>query len=380
METASSHQNPNDSDDDANAAGHGWLDERLVNRRRPRMDTPKAIELVESQPASLQVAILKACVERLPALRAQWSDRDTYACGEQLYMIASRLYGKDLPLGNRDICDILCLSKHGCGHGTDVAAPVNLAVAFMSNNDVSSSLLLALATYVDGLKGVGSVQAQNVKRRASILYLLDRDDVLQHNRKLVWSRQFTNDLVGMDDNERRAWQSLVLSFKLNDRSELPNTWRQVAQSFAGQLGASKMVSRIAGWWPEKNAVCRLDAGASHLLKHFIWLLEAVDDVSVHKPTCHELVCSLSTVEWKPKQPAANVVSSAAHYLVKLPTELAWDPLKNLCSVASSRKEKVDHLVGQYAASHGLDFHMPDRAQDGNQSPPPLPERPWWKLW
>ena len=370
---------PTDSDGHPSSAAHRWLDQSLAIDGRPRLGTPEAIELVESQPVQLQIAILKACVERLPVLRERWSEGDIYELGEQLYTIAHRLYCRDLPLDESDICDILCLSKHDCGHGADVGAPVDLAVSYMSRNDVSPRLLSALSTYVDGLKGIGSIQAQNVKRKASLVFLLDREDVLGRKHRNVWSQQFTSDLAAMDADERHAWQSLVLTFKLNDRSKLPNTWRKIAQSFARRLGEGEMISRIAGWWPKKGAICRLDTGASHLLKHFVWLIEAVDDVSPFKPTCHELVCALSTVQWKPNQPAAKVVCAAAHYLVKLPMEVAWEPLQALCATASSREEKVRQLATQYASAHNLEFDTAETSE-GDELTAAEPEKPWWRIW
>lgn len=325
-----------------------WLEENLIENGRAQLNTPEAIELVRSQPPAFQVAILKACVAKLPVLRERWSEPEVFRTGEQLYEIAVTLYDPKLPFEGADIGEILRTSQHGCGHGCDVQGPIDLAMSHLSHHDASHELLSAIAEYAAGLKGIGSIQAQTVKRRVSILLLLDASGSLGRRQKAAWSRQFTSDLQAMQAEERRAWQGLVVSFKLNERSELPKTWRKVAQKFIASIGEEQVVSRLGQWWPAAGSVCKLDTGGSHLLKHFVWLLETVDEASAVKPQCDQLVCDLAEVEWKPKQPAAKVVCAAAHYLVKLPKAKAWEPLQKLPAMASSREDRVRELVENYA--------------------------------
>ena len=329
------------------AEARRWLEDSLLQDGRPRLATAKAIELVKSQPPAFQIAILMACVERLPILREGWSERDVFRMGEQLYAVAAKLYDPKLPFQEADLCRLLRNSRHDCGHGCDVQAPLDLAMSYLADHDASHELLSAVAAYCDGLKGIGSIQAQTVKRKASILLLLDRSGTLGRRSKGAWSRCFTSDLEAMRADERRAWQALLLSFKLNERVELPNTFRKLAQKFISGLGEEQMLSRMEHWWPASGSVCKLDTGGSHLLKHLVWLLETVNGESAFKPRCHQLVCRLSDVEWKPKQPAAKVVCAAANYLVTLPRSIAWEPLQRLRTMAPSRDDWIRELVEEY---------------------------------
>ena len=228
---------PDNSDDQPDAVGRQWLDRQLLLNGRRHLGNAEAMELVEAEDTSLQIAILKACVARLPALRERWSESNVYELGEQLYFIAGKLYDAKLPFAEQDLCDILRLSKHGCGHGTDVSSPIELAAAHMANHEFSPDLLCAVSAYIDGLKGIGSIQAKTAKRRAAILFLLDRSDVLgmPGKNKKVWSQRFTSDLATMAPGERREWERFVLTLKLQERSDLPNTWRTVAESFLSRL-------------------------------------------------------------------------------------------------------------------------------------------------
>lgn len=330
-----------------NTEARRWLEDSLFRDGRPRLATAKAIELVKSQSPAFQVAILLDCVQRLPMLRQAWSDREVFRMGEQLYAVASKLYDPRLPFQEADLCNLLRNSQHECGHGCDVQAPLDLAMSYLADHDASHELLSAVAAYSDRLKGIGSIQAQTIKRKVSILLLLDCSGTLGTRTKNAWSRCFTNDVEVMQADERRSWKSLVLSFKLNERVELPNTFRKVAQKFNSDVGEEQMLSRMERWWPVAGSVCRLDTGGSHLLKHLVWLLETVNGESAIKPRCHQLVCRLSDVEWKPKQPAAKVVCAAANYLKTVPRSIAWGPLQRLRTMAPSRENWICELVEKY---------------------------------
>ena len=323
-----------------------WLEECLIQDGRARLKTPEAIALVKSQAPEFQIAILRVCNETLPLLRERWSEREVYQAGEQLYTITGHLYDSKLPFEEPDLCALLRSSQHSCGHGCDVQAPLDLAIAHLTKHDASDEMLTAIADYAKRLKGIGSIQAQTIKRKVSILLLLDRTGKLDKRPKAAWSRCFTRGLGELPAEQRRAWQRLVLSFKLNEQSALPKTWRKVAEKFISELGADRVFAQLENWWPEPGSVCKLDTGGSHLLKHFVWLLEAVDDSEL-KPKCHQLVCALSQLEWKPQQPAAKVLCAAAQYLTRLPRSVAWEPLQRLTTMAPSREVWLRDLVAEY---------------------------------
>jgi hypothetical protein len=106
------------------AAAHRWLDALLnrlnldakqLNACYTAMNDTVRPEL-DREPAEFRTALLKACLERLPWHREQYSFKDRhypdYANASLLYEIACYLYRCKLPYGERDLCELLTLSKH----------------------------------------------------------------------------------------------------------------------------------------------------------------------------------------------------------------------------------------------------------------------------
>jgi hypothetical protein len=137
-------------------------------------------ERIRTEKPAFQIALLKAGVERLPLLRADGNDggdRSTYRLGSVLYDAVCALYGDRLPYDESDICALLRNSKHGCGHGRDVVAP--LAIDHARRFGLTRELLEALGVFVGGLTGIQSSKAQHLKRRAALVFVLDTDGCVE---------------------------------------------------------------------------------------------------------------------------------------------------------------------------------------------------------
>src|SRR5215813_6737700 len=108
-----------------NADAHRWLEQHL-SELLPMLrtdtvfpDISPLLTRVGALPSSFQIALLKASIERLPWYREQsmsWSDANGRR-GTVLYEFVCQLYQRKLPYSERDICEILRLSRHECGHG-----------------------------------------------------------------------------------------------------------------------------------------------------------------------------------------------------------------------------------------------------------------------
>src|SRR5581483_7797573 len=287
-------------DDHANRKAHEWLAIKLDGLDWGsevdywwigRQGEPLLAKL-DGQPRAFQIGVLKACLERMLWHRQQRSSEDGlsthYYIGSVLYNLACALYGRRLPYSEDDICQILRLSRHTCGHGSDVTPPFDIAVQYARDNGISAGLFSALKDFVDGLKGVGSAQVTHLKRKGGLLFVLDAEST--GTRKSCWSERFRAGLLTLADEEQTKWRQLVLNMAVNDVYELPKVWRREATRFVAKIGPEVVVQHLSAWWPNPKitTVWPIQTGGSHLLKHFVWLLSVTAGVTELQPVSIEL--------------------------------------------------------------------------------------------
>jgi hypothetical protein len=360
--------------DHPNRAAHQWLN-ALLDQLDWRGPTPSwhnqhvrdlILGRLNEQAPAFQIALLKACLEQMPWHRRHAPSEATpahYSIGSLLYEIACTLYGRKLGYSEADICEILRLSQHRCGHGSDVTPPFEIALDYARDNDLTSELLAALKTFLSNLKSVGSSQASHLKRKAGLLLVLDERP--GRRTKRCWSDRFRAGLLHLPAEEQSRWRGLVLHMKINDLPVMPEAWRPQAATFLADLGPELVLARLSSWWPDPDVskIWPLQTGGSHLLKHFIWLLALMpqgrdlwrtDDQLL--PKCTALVCRLSFLDWNPRQQGQKVVIAAAHYLAQFPPAVSWLALERLgtwSSTAPGEKSggKIPELLRKYRAQH-----------------------------
>jgi hypothetical protein len=329
---------------------------------------------LDEQPRAFQIGVLKACLERMLWHRRQRSSEDglstDYYIGSVLYNLACALYARRLPYSEEDICQILRLSRHGCGHGGDVTPPFDIAVEYARANGISAGLFSALRDFMDGLKGVGSAQVRHLKRKGGLLFVLDAEST--GTRKSCWSDRFRAGLLTLPAEEQATWRQLVLNMTINDAYELPKVWRRDASRFVAIVSPEVVLQRLSTWWPDPKVriVWSIQTGGSHLLKYFLWLLSVLAAGSELGPNCVELVCRLSELDWKPRERAQKVMIAAAFYLRSFPPEVSWLALKRLARWSSlapgGRKgDKIREVLQTYCQEHQL--VLPGSVQ-GRESP------------
>lgn len=359
-------------DDHPNRKAHDWVSAQLDHLDwgsgvdywwLRRQDEPLLARLNE-QPRAFQVAVLKACLERMLWHRRQRSSEDGlsihYYIGSLLYNLACALYRRRLPYSEGDVCQILGLSRHTCGHGGDVTAPFDIAVGYARANGITAGLWSALKDFMNGLKGVGSAQVSHLKRKAGLLFVLDVESPGAGKR--CWSDRFRAGLRTQAPEEQAKWRRLVLNMTVNDVYVLPKVWRREATGFVRDLGGSVVVQRLAAWWPDPSvkSLWPIQTGGSHLLKYFVWLLTVTAEASELEPRCTELVCRLSELDWKPRERAQKVMIAAAFYLRSFPPEVSWPALQRLARWASvapgGRKgDKIREVLQTYCRQHELEL-------------------------
>jgi hypothetical protein len=245
-----------------------------------------------------------------------------------------------------------------------VTPPFDIAINYARANGITPELFRALGDFMNGLKRVISSQASHLKRKAGLLFVLDPETT--GPRKSCWSDRFRTGLLTLAPEEQARWRQLVLHMAVNDVYVLPKVWRPEATRFVRGLGPELVVRRLSAWWPDpkENAVWPIQAGGSHLLKHFVWLLSIITaEVPEWEPKCVELVGRLSALDWKPRERAEKVMIAAAFYLRSLPPEVSWPALKRLGQWSSlARKgtqgDKIRTIVETYCQDHQLNLPEP----------------------
>lgn len=306
-----------------NAAGHRILDDLVV----AICGQPSAAEIqvkIGGLDAPGQLSLLMACVERMPYYRSIKDSRSGSIC----YEAASLLYRRKLPFTANDICQLLEQSKHGCGHGCDVAPPFEILVAYGAVHGLSQPLLDATRVFVDSLKGLVSIQSNNLKSRGSLVLTLDTS---AESAGKCWSERFTRTLASMPQAERLLWQKYVVDMTVTMQCEMQKTTAKKAAKFLKEIGGTAALTRLEQFWPvpSEQLVWPIQTGGSHLLKHFVWLLEVISQDPSLSSRADALVCRLSQLDWKPQDKGQKVMISSAIYLSKRQSEPCF---KSLCQI------------------------------------------------
>jgi hypothetical protein len=339
-----------------------WLDDALsqVDPEPTAAATDALCQRIRGEAPAFQIALLKACVERLPALRAHArEDRQAYAIGCVLYGAACELYGDRLPYRERDVCDLLRTAHHDCGHGGDVYPPFDAAVEHVRRFGITGELIDAVRAYVERMKGISSARAGHLKRRAGLFFLLDSE--IRKGEPRCWSHRVRTGLVKVHPDERVRWHGLFLDISLVEQPRMPKTWRKTSERFIGELGIDRVLTRFEEWWPDATqATWPLQSGGSQLLRHWVWMLDVIRDAA---PTatarCDELALRLAALDWKPRERAKKVLVALADSLVQRPPDVAWSALQRLraWSVDVKRSDwepnRIADAVARFAGEHRL---------------------------
>ncbi|HEY9733980.1 MAG TPA: hypothetical protein V6C89_18875 [Drouetiella sp.] len=334
-----------------NRAGHDWLDRIIEHLQYDSSEVyEKQVREVKALDPALQVSILRACVERMPWYRQQHLKAEGAMC----YRLACLLYASKPALEESDICALLTYARHTCGHGGDVISPFDSMINYARKNGVTSELLTATRAYLDNLKGINSVHAQNVKTTGALILTLDTEN--KSSKEACWSETFRLELKALPSTERRLWERFVADIPPTMLSTMPKTSRTKAVKFVKAITAETALARLSAWFPNSDNPTHATAvstGGSHLLKHFIWLLEVIASDSSCAQRADRLVCELTKLSWKPQDKAHKILVTAAYYLAQRPPDVSWNALERIerwSKTAAKNNysgDKLTNLISDY---------------------------------
>jgi hypothetical protein len=260
-------------------------------------------------------------------MRAGRDDPFWFHKGSAVYELVCRLYQQKLPYTEGDVCALLVSSKHDCGHGADVKPPYERAVSWARVNGVTPAWFEALRTFVDGLAGLRSSKANDLKTKASLVFLLDGE---RGEPVRCHSERFRTGLLRLPREERIAWERLVLSMNTALGARPSKDLDAQAEALIAFLGAEHVVARLDEWLPApEHGFCRLETAGSHLIKNLVLVLLVATSDEAAAAQCDRLVERLVDVEFKPADRGKKVLAACALYLSRRPRELGRGPAARL---------------------------------------------------
>jgi hypothetical protein len=303
-------------------------------------------------PAGTWISLHKESVARLPIMRETSNDPYAWHKGAAVYELACSLYGKKLPYTEQDVVAILTSSTHGCGHGADVKPPFETAVAWARVHGVTPAWLAAVRKFIDGLKGLRSVQANDLKTKGGLVLHLD---TTSGEKSRCHSECFRRDLGALPSEERIAWERLVLYMGTAMGARMPKGYDAQASALVTSVGLQQVVSRLERWIPQPAAPCRLETAGSHLLRNLVWLLLTMSGDAAAVAACDSLVERLTRVNVTPAQLGKKIALACAVYFAQRPQAIGRQPLQTLLA-RTETMEKTNYdsdgirkIVSEYLA-------------------------------
>ena len=258
-----------------------------------------------------RIELLKAAVAWMPQYRGpdRVAGRDT--TGPLLYATACRLYRTKLPLTEGDLCELLRLARHECGHGGDTRAPFDLAREHQRRHGYSPALAAAIRDFTDSLPPARTTAVRELRRSADLLAVLDPTTPItgSASSRTPWIESVRRSLTELDEPELAVWRRLVLAMAVTERMTVSAKWATVAQGAIDELGGQRVLQRLQVWWPRSDEPVSLERSGLPLMKHLIWLLGLMP----HE-TADALIASIARMSWYPqrREPLGVLKPAIAH--------------------------------------------------------------------
>lgn len=269
-------------------------------------------EALNTEYRDARVEILIEAARRMALYRGNEEIADARRRGSVMYQIAWILYESRLRFTEDQICELLTVARHSCGHGIDTRPPFDLARNYQRAHGYSPKLAKAIRFYVENLPPAITIHVKEIKASAALLSLVDPDlSDLRGAAKKRWINQVRAAMTEIPYPERSEWQQLVVAMTCGGPVVMPKRWQIPAQRLVDNLGAAQVLDRLEEWWPRPvtEGTVSLEGYGKDLLKHFIWLLGLLP-----YERGEVLVAGLDDVNWKSRPLPVSVLKVAAAFL------------------------------------------------------------------
>ena len=196
---------------------------------------------------------------------------------------------------------ILRSAYHACGHGGDVAPPLEIALQFYENQPYSRELFDAVNCYRKFLGPLRARSASDAKRKIELVMWHDPQRILDK----CYSSQIQLALAAMPNSEWVRWHMLLRHYSLVMGPSPGKLWSQEAQRRLNAVPTQEFVTRLDEWFafPEYDVVSITGTG-SNVLGTLIWTATLVPDERVLK-----ILRRIKFVRWKDAGSSTKLTSA-----------------------------------------------------------------------
>jgi hypothetical protein len=160
---------------------------------------------------------------------------------------------------------ILHKSFHRCGHGDDVAPPLNLAEQVFDRRPYTLGLFDAAAAYLQSLRGTKSIISHEVKRRLSWILWHDPRRI----EKRCWTGRIQRDLHAIKPEQAWGWQWLLRHPHGGKRSVTGKAWRKEGERRLALVGVDSFLTALDRWFQIPAEPIVLKPAGSVMLQRLI---------------------------------------------------------------------------------------------------------------
>jgi hypothetical protein len=259
----------------------------------------------KSEQGSILIQVLKRYRECHKPAGGQDPDlvRRSFAWNE----LTTACYRAGVEVTQAEALTILHVAFHGCGHGQDVAPPVDLALSHFQSKPYSRDLFDALRAYRTGL-GPSYTVAQVLKGRLDLILWQDLDTPLANSA--CWTSRIRAAVRQMEPGEQARWRALFQAMRFNFQTGLPKAWERSARSALAGVTNERFCVRMGEWLKAETepGQPQLSGSGSHVLKNLIWYATLVDS-----PQLDIGLTRLTSIPWK-KPELAEKLKGALKFL------------------------------------------------------------------
>ena len=207
---------------------------------------------------------LVACYERYRALGPPpevFSLAD-YAERQGIEARIGELLAAGWPSDDATVCAVLRAAVCYPGYESSAPRPLELAKKAFRERPYSAALFGAVAAYLDGLKGLISVQAQMAKKEAAWILWWDGG----RRSKPCWSGRMRADFAVMEAGERWGWEWMLRHTNHGIGAKRGKQWLAEAERRFAAVGAVGYQRRVESWFVFGESAERLTPEGSQVLR------------------------------------------------------------------------------------------------------------------
>jgi hypothetical protein len=247
-------------------------------------------------------------------------------------------YALRLKPTDEQVLAILKTAFHTCGHGSDVAPPVALALKHFEGRPYTPAFFDAIRTYREALDPTKRVTTQPVRTRLELVLWQDLGD--SKFQPLCWTYALRAELHALPPEAKLPWQHLLQAFRRVDSVEPPKIWHSSAEPALKGFAPGEFSRRFQSWIDRPlTQPPKLSTPGGQALKNLVWCAVLIND-----PALDEALLRLLNLPWKAKAQVDKVAGAVGYLWSQRPRERALPALEQLHAKWGEQDSKIDRYL------------------------------------